>query len=313
MRNSFMGALEDFACNHPELILLLGDLGFGVVNRFAELYPEQVINAGVAEQNMTGMAAGLALSGKKVFTYSICNFTTLRPLEFLRNDVAYHDLNVTAVSVGGGLAYGSLGISHHATEDLAILRAIPNMTVFSPGDTREAYEITKSIISNDLGPVYLRLGRAGEATIHSDESIKSFQIGKILPVIVEEAKQVAIVSTGGMLEVAVDVRKRLADIGIPSSVFSVHTMKPMDDKKVVEIFSDYEIVVSMEEHSIIGGLSSAMLESLPGHYEGRLNHYIPFALPSLFTSIVGDQKYLRERYGISPDAIFNKLRHITKS
>ena len=122
------------------------------------------------------LAISLALAGKKVFTYSIANFTTLRPLEFIRNDVAYHDLNVCVVSVGGGLAYGSLGISHHATEDLAILRSLPNMTVFAPGDTMEAFEITKQIIQKDLGPVYLRLGRAGEATLHSDESIKKMRV-----------------------------------------------------------------------------------------------------------------------------------------
>jgi transketolase len=310
MRNSFMKALEDLTCDHPELILILGDLGFGVVNQFAELYPKQIINAGVAEQNMTGMAAGLALSGKKVFTYSICNFTTLRPLEYLRNDVAYHDLNVTAVSVGGGFAYGSLGISHHATEDLAILRSIPNMTVFAPGDTREAYEITKCIIEKDLGPVYLRLGRAGEATIHSDESIGRFQLGRILTVIEDTSKQIALVSTGGMLEVAVDIQKKLANIGRTSSVYSVHTIKPMDTQKVVEIFTEYDLVISMEEHSIIGGLSSAMLECLPGRYAGVISHFHPFALPSIFTSIVGDQKYLRESYGISSTAIYNKLLQV---
>lgn len=313
MRNSFIKALEDLSVDYPEVLLLLGDLGFGVVNKFRELYPAQLINAGVSEQNMTGMASGLALTGKKVFTYSICNFTTLRPLEFLRNDVAYHNLNVTAVSVGGGFAYGALGISHHATEDLAILRAIPNMTVFAPGDTREAYAITKSIIQQDLGPVYLRLGRAGEATIHSEESMKDFKVGKILQVSADKDKRIALVSTGGMLEEAVAVQAQLAKNKISSSVYSVHTIKPIDTEKVVEIFEEYDFVFSMEEHSIIGGLYSSMLEVLPGRYGGKLNHYFPFALPSEFTSVVGDQKYLREVYGISANAIFEKIQQFIET
>src|SRR3990172_4207808 len=181
MRNSFFRALEEHA--QPNTIFITGDLGFGVINNFIKKFPDKFINAGVAEQNMIGLAAGLAMAGKKVFAYSIANFNTLRPLEQIRSDVAYHELNVTIVSVGGGLAYGALGISHHATEDIAILRAIPNMTVFAPGDTAEAYHITKKIITGNLGPVYLRIGRAGEATIHTDESIKKLVPGKGLPLI----------------------------------------------------------------------------------------------------------------------------------
>jgi len=307
MRNAFIQALEELGETHPELIIVLGDLGFGVMDRFFKRYPKQIINAGVSEQNMTGIAAGLAMTGKKVFTYSICNFTTLRPLEFLRNDVAYHKLNVTAVSVGGGFAYGSLGISHHATEDLAILRAIPDMTVLAPGDTREAYELTKLIVKKDIGPVYLRIGRAGEATLHNESTIKKIRIGKILSLIKSEEKKIALLSTGGMLEVAVDLHKKLKNDGYTSSVFSVHTIKPMDSEKVLEIFHTYDFIISLEEHSIIGGLSSALLECLPGTKGIDLSKFIPFALPSVFTSIVGDQKYLRKYYGISSEAIFKKL------
>ena len=303
-----MKALEDLTSEHPDLILMLGDLGFGVVDNFRNLYPRQLINAGVAEQNMTGMAAGMALTGKKVFTYSICNFTTLRPLEFIRNDIAYHDLNVCVVSVGGGLAYGSLGISHHATEDLSILRSIPNMHVFAPGDTVEAYEITKYIIENDVGPVYLRLGRAGEATIHTDDSIKHFEPGKILQVNNNNSAKIAIITTGGMLEVAIEVQERLHNFDLNSALFSAHTIKPFDAGKIIEIFNSFEYVVSLEEHSIIGGLSSAILESLVSRYDGSIKGFIPFALPSEFTSTVGNQTYLRKHYGIDSDTIFNKIK-----
>lgn len=305
MRNSFFRALEEHS--QPDTVFITGDLGFGVLDGFVKKFPEQFINAGVAEQNMVGLAAGLAMAGKKVFAYSIANFTTLRPLEQIRSDVAYHDLNVTIVSVGGGLAYGALGISHHATEDLAVLRAIPNMKVFAPGDTVEAYHITKKIIYENLGPVYLRIGRAGEATIHTDESIKKLELGKGLPLIESGKKEVALLSTGGMLETAMNVSGRLKEKGIESSVYSFHTVKPMDTELVRKIFREYRYVASMEEHSIIGGFSSAILESLVGTPNVKLENYLVFALPSEFTSKVGDQNYLRDVYGISPEKIFLKI------
>ncbi len=310
MRNSFIKALEDYV--RPNTMLVVGDLGFGVVDNFRKKYPKQFINAGVAEQNMTGLAAGLALSGKKVFTYSIANFTTIRPLEQIRNDVAYHDLNVTMVCIGGGLAYGSLGFSHHATEDLAIMRALPNLTVLAPGDTMETYELTKQIIQQDLGPVYLRLGRAGEATLHTNETIKKLSIGKALPLSIDDSANLAILSTGGMLEVAVEVCELLKELHMEASIYSFHTIKPFDQILVKQVFKDYQYVISLEEHSCIGGFCSAVLESLVGVSGTNLVKYQPFALPSIFTSRVGDQGYLRDYYGISPKKIFSKLKQFIK-
>jgi transketolase len=305
MRNAFFRALEENA--KPNTVFITGDLGFGVINNFLKKYPSQFINAGVAEQNMIGLASGLALSGKKVFAYSIANFATLRPLEQIRSDVAYHDLNVTVVSVGGGLAYGALGISHHATEDLAVLRAIPNMKVFAPGDTMEAYEITKKIINEDLGPVYLRLGRAGEATIHTPDSIKKLEIGKGMPIIQCRDKELAILSTGGMLEIAMNVSAKLKNDGVENSVYSFHTIKPIDSQLVRKIFTEYDYVATLEEHTCIGGFSSAVLESLVETNGVKLQNYMVFALPSQFTSEVGDQNYLRDVYGISAEKIYAKI------
>src|SRR5713226_3860325 len=156
MRNAFILALTDLAAQDPRITLVVGDLGFGVVVDFSKRFPKQFINAGVAEQNMTSLAAGLALSGKIVFTYSIGNFPTLRCLEQIRNDVCYHNANVKIVSVGGGFSYGSLGMSHHATEDLAIMRALPGMVVVAPGDPMEAACATRAVAAYD-GPCYLRL------------------------------------------------------------------------------------------------------------------------------------------------------------
>src|SRR5213078_2569899 len=159
MRTAFFRALLELAAADERVNLVVGDLGFGVVEPFVERFPARFFNAGVAEQNMTGIAAGLALSGKTVFTYSIANFPTLRCLEQIRNDICYHAADVKIVSVGGGMAYGALGFSHFATEDLAIMRALPGLTVVAPGDPVEVKELLPQIVRHP-GPVYLRLGRA---------------------------------------------------------------------------------------------------------------------------------------------------------
>src|ERR1700674_786827 len=174
MRTAFFTALLEAAGDDPRINLVTADLGFGVVEPFAKRFPDRFLNVGVAEQNMTGIAAGLAMSGKTVFTYSIANFPTLRCLEQIRNDVCYHRADVKVVTVGGGFSYGALGMTHHATEDLAIMRALPEMTVIAPGDPIETVHATRAIASTP-GPVYLRLGRAGEAAIHTGPL--EFQLG----------------------------------------------------------------------------------------------------------------------------------------
>ena len=179
MRDTFVKTLIEIAKADKDVHLLTGDLGFGVLKPYWEQLPEQFTNIGIAEQNMTGIAAGLALSGKKVFTYSIGNFPTLRCLEQIRNDCAYHDANVKIVCVGGGFVYGSLGMSHHATEDLAIMRALPSVVVMAPGDLTEAAACTRAIYEHQ-GTCYLRLGRGGEQKIH--ESISDFRIGKAIQI-----------------------------------------------------------------------------------------------------------------------------------
>ena len=179
MRDTFVKTLLEIAKKDKNVYIVTGDLGFGVLRPFWEELPDQIINAGIAEQNMTSIAAGLALQGKIVYTYSIGNFPTLRCIEQIRNDCAYHNANVKVVCVGGGFVYGSLGMSHHATEDIAVMRALPDVAVFAPGDLCEAEEITKAI-ANYEGTCYLRLGRGGEKRIHKE--IKNFQIGKAINV-----------------------------------------------------------------------------------------------------------------------------------
>ncbi len=179
MRTAFIDELCEITEKDGRVWLLTGDLGFSVLGRFYNRFPERYVNVGVAEQDMTGIAAGLALSGKIVFTYSIANFPTLRCVEQIRNDVCYHEANVKIVAVGGGLVYGAQGVTHHGTEDLAIMRALPNMTVVAPGDPAEAALATRAVVERP-GPCYLRLGRAGEPTVH--QTSPDFQIGKAITV-----------------------------------------------------------------------------------------------------------------------------------
>src|SRR6266480_7640900 len=217
----------------------------------------------VAEQNMTGIAAGMALSGKIVFTYSIANFPILRCLEQVRNDVCYHNANVKIVAVGGGLAYGSLGSTHHATEDLAIMRALPRMVVMAPGDPTEAEAATQAAAVHP-GPCYLRLGRAGESKVHRGEI--DFQLGKAIQL--RDGKDLTLISTGGLLETAVQVAESLRHTDLQTRVLSMHTVKPLDSDAILTAARETGAVFTLEEHSVVGGLGGAVAELLAEANEG---------------------------------------------
>lgn len=301
MRTEMMRVLEELAESDPNLMLVTGDLGFGVLTRFSERFPRQFINAGVAEQNMTGLAVGLALEGKTVFTYSIGNFPTLRCLEQIRNDACYHRANVKIVSVGGGFTYGSLGISHHATEDLAILRSLPDITVVAPGDSVEAAEATRAVYGTE-GTCYLRLGRGGEPRVHGAPI--DFRIGNAIRLF--DGHRVAILSTGGILGLARSVRERLTNSGCSTGLYSVHTLKPLDRGLIEDLARRVDVIVTVEEHSEIGGLGGAVAEviaQLPG-----LRAMLEIVgLRGCFSSVVGDQDYLRAVYGLTTDDIVARV------
>lgn len=304
MRTAFFRTLMELAERDLRINLVVGDLGFGVVEPFEQRFPKQFLNAGVAEQNMTGIAAGMALSGKIVFTYSIANFPTLRCLEQIRNDVCYHHANVKVVAVGGGFAYGALGMTHHATEDLAIMRALPEMVVVAPADPLEAEQATRAIAAHP-GPCYLRLGRAGEATVH--RSPIAFELGKAI--CAREGDDMTFITCGAVLETTLHVAERLAGDGIQTRVLSMHTLKPLDTEAVMAAARQTKAIVTMEEHSIIGGLGSAVAEVL-AELDGRQTLFKRIGLPSTFASQVGSQDYLRSIYGLSVDGILKSLKPI---
>jgi len=304
MRTAFFRAVMDAASIDPRITLIVGDLGFGVVEPFAKRFPAQFLNAGVAEQNLTGVAAGMALMGRIVLTYSIANFPTLRCLEQIRNDVCYHRTNVKIVAVGGGFAYGALGVTHHATEDLAVMRSLPEMTVVAPGDPIEAELATRAIIAHP-GPCYLRLGRAGEPVLH--ESGVDFELGKAIQL--RDGTDLTIISTGGMLATALDAATQLDVRGISSRVLSMHTLKPLDEDAIAAAARETGAILTLEEHSRIGGLGGAVAEVL-AEIEGI---HVPFrriGLPPGFAPLAGSQEYLRAAHGLGAESVVQTVLNL---
>jgi transketolase len=302
MRNTFLNTLFDLAKQDPRIVFITGDLGFGVVEPYMTELPDQFVNAGVAEQNMTGIAAGMALSGRIVFTYSIANFPTLRCLEHVRNDVCYHQANVKVVSVGGGFAYGSMGATHFATEDLGVMRMLPGLTIVAPGDPVETRHATRAIVEH-TGPCYLRLGKAGEPVVHTDPI--QFEIGKAIRL--RDGHDATIISTGGMLNNAVLAADTLGQLGIRVRVLSMHTLKPLDEAAVLAAARETGAVFTLEEHSILGGLGSAVAEVL-AESSGPHVRFRRLGVPSHFAPRVGSQEFMLSEHGLTPPQIAESVR-----
>ncbi|XVU30172.1 transketolase family protein [Actinoplanes sp. CA-054009] len=300
MRSRFFDDLLTAAEADPNIVFVTGDIGFGVVDELQRTCPGQFVNAGVAEQNMTGLAAGIALAGARVFTYSIANFPTLRCLEQIRNDVAYHHADVIVVAVGGGLSYGALGMSHHATEDLAIMRAIPGLAVAAPGDAAETSAVMADLVANG-GPAYLRLGKAGEPMVHRTP----IQLCRGESIALRTGGDIALFSTGAILESALRAADLLAQAGVRADVRSFPWLDPLDTVAIHDAAHRYPTIVTVEEHSVIGGLGSAVAEIL-----AEMPHsasLIRVALPPRFSSLVGDQEYLRGAHGLDPASITHRV------
>lgn len=294
MRTSFINQLLEEAKTNKKIFLVIGDLGYHVVEPFMEAIPERFLNAGIAEQNMAGVAAGLAMTGYNVYIYSIGNFPTLRCLEQIRNDIAYHKANVKIVSVGAGYAYGSLGATHQPTEEIGALRAIPNMVVATPGDPVEARAIAKFSAEYD-GPMYIRLGKAGEKVAHSEESI-TVKAGDILPVMLNDGNKKAVLACGNIMAAA---QTQIADNNLPYDLYSVPFVKPINKEQLLRIVESHpEGLITIEEHQLSCGMGSAIVEQVNDFfYKGIIATYPRIqriAIPDEFAPIVGTQSYLRE-------------------
>ena len=300
MRNAFIRGLTALAESDDRVVLLTGDLGYKIFDDFAARFPGRFINAGVAEQNMVGVATGLALEGFRPFVYSIATFATLRCFEQIRNDVCYNDVPVTVVGVGGGFSYGANGPTHHATEDIAIMRTLPNMTVVCPGDPVEA-ELAVAAGALHGGPLYLRLGRAGDPAVHPVPP--SMRIGKSIQL--REGNDDALVSTGGMLPVAMAATDLLEAENVSCRVISMHTVKPLDAAALQVCCSETEALFTLEEHSRIGGLGSAVGEWISD--SGEPCKLTCFGSEDRFADTAGSQDYLRQQQGLSAEQIATKV------
>ncbi len=301
MRDAFVRTLIELAQNDKTIELVTGDIGFGALQPFWERCPDQFTNAGIAEQNMISMAAGMSFEGKTVFVYSIGNFPTLRCLEQIRNDCAYHNANVKIICIGGGFAYGSLGMSHYATEDLAILRALPNVAVLAPADALEARECTKAL-AKYKGTAYMRLGRGGEPLVH--DGLDGFCLGKAIKIF--SGERIAVFSTGAIFDEVVEAVDILRKDGYHPEVYTFPTIKPIDKETIENIAKDFELITTMEEHNIIGGFGSAVAEVLAQMKEKKAS-LLRIGISDEYCSMVGDQKYLRSLYGMNGSAIAEKI------
>lgn len=295
MRTAFITELVELARIHEDIFLVVGDLGYSVVEPFARLFPSRFLNAGVAEQNMTGVAAGLASEGYHVFTYSIANFPTLRCFEQIRNDIVYHNLPVTVVSVGAGVAYGNLGYSHHAVQDIGVMRLLPQMTILSPADPGETTECLQWLVHNPR-PSYLRLGKAGELSLHSMRGVDQ---GPLL--VRQGGDECAIVTTGSILSVALSAADELGAQGVSASVFSCPWLQPFTEQFAAPL-SGFKRLVVIEEHLATGGLASILREYFQG--EPRVES---LAITAELSSRVGSQAYLREQAGLTSSAVIRRL------
>ena len=297
MRDAFVEALSEAAARDNRIWLITGDLGFNVLEGFAERFPDRYLNAGVAEQNMIGVAAGIAMAGNIPFVYSLGNFPIVRCLEQIRNNVCYHDLPVRIVALGGGLTYGSLGYTHHSVEDLAIMKSMPGMQVIAPGDPAEARAATAALCTGNR-PAYLRLGRAGERQVHKDDPV--FEIGRASPVV--EGSDCTVIATGAILAVAADAAELLRKQGISVRLISMHTLSPLDVDAIRQA-ANTAMVVTIEEHGP-GGLSSSVAEALVG----QSVRFVPIYLEGGPITVAGTQFSLRGRCGLTADNVASKIQ-----
>jgi transketolase len=303
MRDIFVRTLLQIAEKDKNVILLTGDLGFGVLNDFWKKLPNQIVNVGIAEQNMIGFAAGLAKSGKIVYVYSIANFSSLRPFEQIRNDLAYHNLNVKIISIGAGFSYGSLGTTHHATEDISVMRVLPNVSIFCPADDLEASSVaTESYKAK--GVSYIRLGRNSDF-----KNVKNNEITNVnYPIQVFGGDDCLILTTGSILTEVVKAYYMLKKCNISASIYSVPKIKPFNETTLANIFTKFNFIVTVEEHSIFGGFGSSILELISKRNDFFNKRVLLIGLDNVFSSKVGNQDYLIKEYKIDHKSIYKKIR-----
>jgi transketolase len=305
MRNSFINTLILNARKDSKIFLLCGDIGYSVLESFAKEFPDRFINVGISEQNMISVAAGLSLEGYNVFVYSLGNFPTIRPLEQIRYNIAYHNLNVKIIAVGAGYAYGHLGASHHMTEDISILRSIPNILITAPSDPVEATGLA-NFLSSYTGPAYIRLNKAGEKKLHELEL--SFSLGDIKKI--KSGSKIAVLAVGSINQL---IKEEIEDLNINASLYSFPFVNNVNKAELLRILNEYSIIITAEENQLNGGFGSSILEAINDFCELNLLNNKPriyrLGINNEFQSCAGSQEFFRSLANIS----LKKLKNIIKS
>lgn len=306
MRNAFADEICRIGVDDPRVVLLSGDIGNRLFDPFKDAAGERFVNCGVAEQNMMSVASGLALSGFRPVVYTITPFTTYRCFEQIRIGVCYHRAPVLIVGTGSGLAYASLGPTHHSMEDIAILRTLPGMTVFCPADAMQVRAGLRAALALD-GPVYMRIGKKNETLIHED--VPQIELGRAMTM--REGSDVCLVGTGVVMPLLLDAAERLAALDISARVENYHTVKPLDETRLQELAESFGTLVVAEEHGRIGGLFGAISEWMAS-YRGRRPHLLAFGSTDSFLHEIGTQDFARRHYGISPEAVVEGVRQASR-
>jgi transketolase len=305
MRNAFAKAITELAVADERIVLLSGDIGNRLFDEFKERCPDRFHNCGVAEANMIGVAAGLALCGFRPVCYTIAPFVTYRCIEQIRVDLCYHNLPVTIVGTGAGLAYASLGATHHSCEEVGMLRLLPEMTVLTPADAVEVRALLADCFKL-TGPAYMRIGKKGEPLVHP-APLADLAIGQARSL--RPGTDLSLLVSGVLLPIALQVADTLAACGIKAEVISFPTVKPLDVQTLQRCFAAYPLVVTMEEHSVLGGFGSAVAEWL-ADYPQPSSRLLRLGSPDQFYHEIGDQDEAREHFGLTAPAITQRIRQV---
>ena len=301
MRNAFAKEVTELAKSSKNLVLLSGDIGNRLFDDYKAIPNSNFLNCGIAEANMMGVAAGLALSGLRPIIYTITPFTTTRCFEQIRVDVCYHDAPVIIVGTGSGLSYASLGPTHHSLEDFAIFRALPNIIILAPSDSVQLRKCLNEALKIDT-PVYIRIGKKGEE-IHTKESTL-IEIGKSINL--KKGKKICLIATGTIMSEVLKAANFLEDKGISTRVECFPTVKPLDETSLKELFLSFDIISVVEEHSSIGGLFGAIAEWLARENDCFKTRVLSFGTKDEFMHEVGSQEYARRVNGIDALSIYKK-------
>ena len=304
MRNTFSEQLYLCATRNESISVVVADISpAGSMQKFRADYPARFINVGVSEQLMIGFAAGLALSNKRPFVYTIATFALFRPYEFIRVDLCYQKLPVTVVGMGAGVVYSTLGGTHHAMEDVALACALPNMQVLAPCDPNEVRECVNYASEQVHGPIYLRLGKSGEPDL-TENSVDKFEYGKLRKI--QGGAKICIIGYGPILSIAFEVSLILEKkINIKPSIYSCHTLKPLDEEGLINAINTHEKVIVLEEHVYHGGLGM-MIQALAQKYK-ITKDIILFNLKDEFIHCYGEHKDILQSHGISVEKIAEKI------